>query len=292
MQPRMHHVHTGDLRIAAFEWGADFRGEAPTIVLAHATGFHARCWDETIRRLGDRHVIAVDQRGHGRSDRKAFGTWADFSVDLGGVLESLEVADAIGVGHSMGGHATVGAAANSPALFERLVLIDPVIMAPGFYESDQKIPGGRGEQEHPTARRRDRFASAEEMIERFESRRPFSLFTRQALRDYCEYGLLPTTDGNGMRLACAPAFEASIYVSARSAGTILDDAARVQVPVTLVRAMEPRTPEDFFNFEYSPTWPELASLFPDARDLHIPELTHFIPMQDPERSARIILEGA
>jgi lipase len=288
----MHLIDTGDLRIAAFEWGAELRGEAPAIVLAHATGFHARCWDETIRRLGDRHVIAIDQRGHGRSDRKAFSTWTDFSRDLVGVLEALGISDAIGVGHSMGGHATVGAAANTPALFERLVLIDPVILAPDFYASDEKIPGSRGEQEHPTARRRDRFASAEEMIERFESRRPFSLFTRQALHDYCKYGLLPAADGSGMQLACAPEFEASIYVSARSARTILEDAERVQVPVTLVRAMEPRTPEDFFNFEYSPTWPELASRFPDARDLYIPELTHFIPMQDPERSARIILEGS
>jgi len=46
------------------------------------------------------------------------------------------------------------------------------------------------------------------------------------------------------------------------------------------------------DFSASPTWPELAAQFPRGQDVHLPELTHFIPMQDPQLVADFICVGA
>ena len=45
------------------------------------------------------------------------------------------------------------------------------------------------------------------------------------------------------------------------------------------------------DFSASPTWPQLADRFSWA-DVHLPELTHFIAMQDPQLVADFIIEGA
>ncbi len=290
-EPRLLRVAANGIELAVFEWNAELRGEHPTIVLAHATGFHARCWDQVVRRLGRRHILAVDQRGHGRSDKIPFESWVDFGRDLLELLTKLELRDSVGVGHSMGGHAMVAAAARQPRLFRRLVLIDPVIMAPEYYSEEIAASAARLAADHPSARRRKGFDSIEAIVERLSGREPFSFFVPQAFDDYCRHGLLPAADGEGFELACPPEFEASIYTSAASNPGIYDDAARIGQPVTLVRAMQPRTPTDILNFAYSPTWSELASVFPDATDHLLAEHTHFIPMQDPDRAARLILDA-
>ena len=43
------------------------------------------------------------------------------------------------------------------------------------------------------------------------------------------------------------------------------------------------------DFTASPTWPELARQFPHGQDVYLPELTHFIPMQDPGLVADFIV---
>ena len=320
-EPRLLRVRANGIELAVFEWHPELRGIEPSYVFTHATGFHARCWDPVIHRLPPRHVLAVDQRGHGRSQKAEFENWAEFGRDLGALLRELGVRGAIGVGHSMGGHATVDAAAHDALLFRRLVLVDPVILSPELYSADEAALMGEGQAgneghedgrgqgrererdkidldaantvEHPTVRRRNAFASPREMIERFERREPFSLFVPEALRAYCEHGLLPASDrdadggenserGHGMVLACPPAVEARVYATVRSNPGIHESVRRLTIPVRVIRSMQPRTPADLLNFQYSPTWPGLADAFAKGSDVCRPDRTHFLPMQDPD----------
>ncbi len=287
-RPELIRIDAGGVELAAFEWRRDLRGKAPTFVFAHATGFHARCWDQVIVRLGARHVIALDQRGHGRSAKVVFDTWVRFGEDLRLVLEGIDITGAIGVGHSMGGHATVAAAALNPRLFQRLILIDPVIMAPHYYEDSSLNPWQGAAVSHPASRRRRYFATVEAMKERLGGREPFSSFVPEALDDYCRYGLLPATDGQGWELACPPEFEASIYETSMGNAAIYDDVRAIEVPVTLIRAKAPREPSDILDFSFSPTWPDLAGEFRNATDHYLPRHTHFAPMQDPALIAQLI----
>lgn len=64
-------------------------GTRPTLLLAHASGSHARCWDPVIRRLGARHVIALDQRGHGCSEVREIQHWRVFGEDRAAFVRAL-----------------------------------------------------------------------------------------------------------------------------------------------------------------------------------------------------------
>ncbi len=287
-------VTVNGVSLTYFEWGRGAPGDP--ILMMHATGFHARCWDQVIAHLGERRIIALDQRGHGRSDKVTRIRWREFGRDVAEVVRRLDLHDVVGVGHSAGGHAMVEAAALEGPRFRRLVLIDPTILAPENYaprgtEGDGAWIEVAGNAQ-PAAKRKRFFGSIDEMIERLRDRPSYASFTPAALRDYCTWGLLPCTDPPGFELACAPEMEGAVYSGVLGNPAIHDYARAVGAPVTLLRAMEPRTPADLMDFRYSPTWPELAARFQNARDVQRPDRTHFMPMEDPALVAATVLDAS
>jgi len=292
MQPTEHRVDTGRIELAFFEWGVEHRGAAPTLLLVHATGFHARCWDPVARRLGDRHVIAVDQRGHGRSEKTEITHWDVFGQDLAAFVRALDLEGLVGVGHSMGGHAMVDAAAAEPARFRNLVLIDPVIAEAGAYGEGGWMISALAGKPHPTVKRKRHFDSPEAMIERFRDRVPYSVFHPEALDAYCRFGLLPSESGEGFDLACPPEIEASVYMTSRTNAGVHDSIRALDLPVLIVRAKLPAPDRDTMDFSSSPTWPGLVGEFANARDLHFADRTHFLPMEIPDTIAELVLEEA
>jgi pimeloyl-ACP methyl ester carboxylesterase len=287
-EPTEHLARVNGIELAYFEWGAEVRGELPSVLMVHATGFHARVWDQVIHRLGPRHVISVDQRGHGRSEKVLITDWRPMARDLSELIDRLGLEGAIGVGHSMGGHAITEAAAALPTAFERLVLIDPVIASPEDYGTDGwNLPAGTL---HPTAKRKSEFASVQAMIDRFKDRAPYSLFVPEALRDYCEFGLLPAETGDGFTLACPPEIEASVYMTSRSNPDVYDSVRALDIPVMILRAKRPPLDRDVMDFTSSPTWPGLAGEFKHGKEIYLPENTHFLPMEAPDLVARYVLD--
>ena len=275
------------IELAYFEWGPRV---GPTILMLHATGFHARCWDGVIRELpGSMHVVAVDQRGHGRSTKAPPYDWGEFGADAAALVEALDLDDVIGVGHSMGGHAAVQAAAEHADRFRALLLVDPVILDPAAYAGPAPL---RPPNDHPVSRRRNRWTSPEEMFERFEDRHPFRVWIPEVLMDYCRFGIVP--HGDGFVLGCPPEVEAAIYTG--SAGRdIRESIGEIAKPVVVLRAKARPSPgrpppSGAMDFALSPTWPGLAAAFPNGRDVPYPDLTHFMPMQAPDLVACHIRE--
>ena len=194
----------------------------------------------------------------------------------------------VGIGHSIGGHALTKAAAGLENRFERLILIDPTIISPeDFQKPSSSISLGSPDM-HPVAKRRDYFDSPEAMYERFKDREPYSLFTPESLRDYCNYGLLRNPGGDSYGLACPPVQEASVYMASRSNGEVYESIHQLQIPVLVIRAREPTAEMPMQVFSVSPTWPELAGEFARGRDIHYPDHTHFLPMEIPAEIAQLI----
>lgn len=276
-QPTEHRFESDRTSLCYFEWNADAPGRP--LLLVHATGFHARVWNQVIERLTQRRrIIAVDMRGHGRSDRNPPFGWVSFGQDVIDLVDHLELTDVIAAGHSMGGHCVVQAAAARPERFHRLLLVDPVILDPEIYA--MKMPALEPE-DHPTSRRRARFKNWQEMRDRFADRLPFSRWLPEALEDYCRWGVLPTEDGD-VELACPPLVEASVYTGSAMAD-IYDRVALVQAPVTVLRAKRREGPRaDVMDFSLSPTSPDLAARFKDGVDVYRPDLSHFIVMEAPD----------
>ncbi len=285
-EPVLKHLRANGVELAYWERGAP-REDLPSLLFVHATGFHGRVFDRIMEAFPTFHTIAFEQRGHGRSEDRLIEHWQSQGEDLLAFITLLGLTDLIGVGHSMGGHAMVDAAAKCEA-FDRIILLDPTIAAPEAYGEAEPLMVVEGDV-HPAARRKNDFASPEEMIERLLPKGAYALFEPRILDDYCRYGLLP--DGSGrFRLACPPEVEASVYMTSRSNGAVYDSVHRLEIPVTVLRAMTPSAEAHRGDFSFSPTWPGLAGEFRNGRDVHLPECTHFIPMQMPDEVIRVISE--
>ena len=286
--PREHRLDTPEGEICWFEWGEPTPGRA-SLLLLHATGFHARLWDRVVAALPvGTHVVAPDHLGHGRSAKPAsLSDWAATSDALLPLVDLFAGSPLVGCGHSMGGYVLTRLAAGRPAAFRHLVLVDPVIMEPALYDeaAGQPVPDPAG---HPVARRRARWNGREAMNAHFSQRPPYTHWQPEVLADYCRFGLLPAADGQGFDLACPPALEASVYLNAlrTSPYRLLEDMA---APVSVIRA---RTGErtSALDFSVSPTWPGLGDALGAVRDEQWSEHSHFIPMEAPERLAALLAD--
>lgn len=282
-------IDTSEITISVFEWGSEYKSLLPTLVLIHATGFHARCWDQVIKHLGHRHILALDLRGHGQSDNTPIADWRDFAQDVNEVLTNLDIENAVGIGHSMGGFTACYTAHLNRDLFSQMILIDPAIMSPDSYRYDNNpIAIAAGEQ-HPVVKRRNTFSSVDEMFTLYEKRPPFNTFDQGVLSDYCKYGLTKSESGHEFQLASPPVFEASVYQNATIFKDIYKVVESISLPITIIRAMDPERLKDQISFMYSPTWPDLATKVPSGKDIYLPDASHLIPMQNPKLIADLIL---
>ena len=287
--PVEHHGTFNGTDLCWFEWGEPKAGET-SLLLAHATGFHARCWDQVLLQL-DQHAVAVELRGHGRSSNDGPFDWHLFGDDLADFVGQVMAEGALAIGHSMGGHAIMQAALARPQYFSQLLLIDPVIMSPDIYSAAEHEHSQWVDESglHPVARRRNYFESVDQMIENFLSKGSYALWQAEVLRDYCEWGSVPAEDGVGLQLACPPSVEASVYMGSSKA-SLIDRLSELTIPVRIMRARQREGERGTMDFSASPTWPELASRLPMGTDQYLPELTHFIPMQAPDLVADTITE--
>jgi pimeloyl-ACP methyl ester carboxylesterase len=121
-----------DLTLIAHEWNKDAESAAnrPTVLLLHGGGQNRFSWKNTGQVLADQglHVIALDSRGHGDSDRSPN---ANYSVEVlcADVLQVLYQVDrpVVLIGASMGGLTGILAAHEAgPELVTKLVLVDVV----------------------------------------------------------------------------------------------------------------------------------------------------------------------
>jgi len=278
LTPQLLTIHTPGADLAVWDWpGAD-----PPLLFAHATGFHGRCWDQIVRQFPGRRRIAPDLRGHGRSSKPAPPyNWHVFGEELAAIAAQLEMADAIGIGHSMGGHSIVAAAALRPETFASLLLVDPTIFEPDYYGLPQRYDTSF------IKKRRNLWQSPDEMFERFRGRFPFSGWQPEILRDYCNFGLLP--QGEGYVLACPPEIEAAIYTRSNAVESDLYPVIpSIAQPVTILRGGHPWNREQF-DLASSPTAPDLASKFRHGRDVFLEGRSHYIPMEAPEQVVRELL---
>jgi pimeloyl-ACP methyl ester carboxylesterase len=291
-EPKEFRERFDGVELCWFEWG-QAKADEDSILLVHATGFHARCWDQTVSYMPNRHIIALDMRGHGRSEDREPFNWQSFGDDVTAFVRHQNLTRLIGTGHSMGGHSVLQAAVNETARFSRLVLIDPVILPPEAYSEvkPEHYSWLDTEGEHPVARRKNFFDDAEAMYINFHGRGSFAVWEDKALDDYCRYGLLPMEKGRGYRLACPPAIEAAIYMGS-SGYNVVDRIREIEMPVKVIRAKVRDHDRAEMDFSLSPTWDKLASCFKNGKDIHLPELTHFMPMQAPELVATHILSHA
>jgi non-heme chloroperoxidase len=81
-------------------------GDGPVVVFSHGWPLNADAWDGQMLFLVQNgfRCVALDRRGHGRSDQVSSGNDMNgYADDLAAVIQALGLKDAILVGHSTGG---------------------------------------------------------------------------------------------------------------------------------------------------------------------------------------------
>ena len=275
------------VEIALLDWG----GDGPLVLMHHANGFCAGTFGLVAEALVPEYrVIGIDARGHGDSTKpegpEAY-RWERFAEDLLAVAERLAAERydgrvAVGLGHSFGGTAVIGAAARRPDLFGRLVLVDPVIPPPP--ELVAQFDPGRMERLRgmvdAARRRRSVWASRAEARAHFAARSLFAHWRPRALDLYVEHGLRELADGQ-VELRCPAEIEATIF--SEGGGLDLEALARrVQAPSIWLWATRGAFPR--------PLYERIAGLMRGAT-LVDADSGHLIPMERPELVIQAVRDG-
>ncbi|MFF3679294.1 alpha/beta fold hydrolase [Streptomyces sp. NPDC002120] len=103
----------------------DFGGPGAPLLALHGHFQDGPAFGDLAREVGPAwRVIALDQRGHGESDRAAEYTRDGYVADAAALLEHLGLGPAVVLGHSLGGVNAYQLAARRPELVRALVVED------------------------------------------------------------------------------------------------------------------------------------------------------------------------
>jgi len=201
-------------------WRSPASGK-PLLHFLHGNGFCCLAYEPMLMRLGEHFDLWLcDVQGHGDSDHGgAFRGWnrtAALAVEAfeAGRGEYGEV-PRYAVGHSFGGVLTGLILASAPRLFERAVLLDPVLFS-------RRMIGMMGaaalvglHRRHTLARkaasRRSHWPDREAALASLQGRGIFKGWKDAALHAYIEHAIGDC--GEGVVLKCRPSREVEIFSS-------------------------------------------------------------------------------
>lgn len=272
---------TGGVELSLCDWGAD--GQDPALLpflLVHGLASNARLWDGVARRLSvaGHHAVAVDQRGHGLSDKPDHGyDYETVCADLVAVLDGLGWDRAVVVGQSWGGNVVVELAGRHPGRLAGVCGID----------------GG-------TLRVARRFASWEECLSALTP--PSMLGVPAAvLRDRMRAGHPDwPVEGIDGAMACfevladatvSPWLTLEHHLSILAA-MYADDPARlyssIEVPVLFIPAADPR--QSAWNASKRQDVEEALAAIPKARAVWFDPAEHDVHAQHPDEVTQVLLD--
>jgi pimeloyl-ACP methyl ester carboxylesterase len=242
------------------------------VVFSHANGFNARAYASILAPLAELRILAVDARGHGATtlptEPDRWTGWQGYRDDLLAFLAAAADGPVVLSGHSMGGMASVLAAAAEPARVKALALFDPVVfeaaLAPRMTGPNPLADGAD--------RRRADFASKAAVFEAYRGRGAFRTWSDAQLADYIEAGFR-NAEGGGVTLACRPQWEAHNF---RTHNYDPWTAFRqLRCPVRVLKA------EIDSTAQFGAHEPEILATGRVSIET-VPGTTHFLPMERPD----------
>ncbi|MFC5337474.1 alpha/beta fold hydrolase [Leucobacter denitrificans] len=240
-----------------------------TVFLFHGVTANHRVWAPIQAELSRRfRVIAVDQRGHGRSDKPAAGYGAaDYSDDVRGLVAQLGGPGRnVLVGHSLGSRNSIVTAARYPEIIDGIVAIDfnPFIETEVFDTLAARVGGGD-----------QRFATTAEVETYLQQR--YKKMPKDAVERRAEYGyeerdgvLVPLADPEAMRQTVEGLRE-----------DLTETYKRIAVPAVVIRGAESVLVTEQ-AFERS------REVRPDLTYEVVEHADHYVPEEQPEAVARIV----
>jgi pimeloyl-ACP methyl ester carboxylesterase len=280
--PERRSIKMWDGEVSTLVWEqADAR--APSVHFAHANGFNALTYRTLFDGLAPAlRIYASDLRGHGQTtlaaNPKGMRSWLIYRDDILRTMHELDGRPKMLVGHSMGATASLMAALAKPNWATGLVLIEPVIMPPGYIRWINFMRAiGVAERVSPLVaqakKRRGIWPSREAMFEAYRGRGAFRTWPEAVVRDYIAGGTVDFVDDKQVRLACTPGWEAANY--SVNAVDIWREFDQLRCPLTLIVGDKRSTcPDQVINL--------MIARRPEIRVVKVPGASHFLPMESPD----------
>lgn len=272
--PPIPHDLAGEGGLPLRVW--EYPGDGPGLLLCHCTGTMGRMWEPVIQRLGGRfHVFAPDARGHGDSAKPPAGeayAWERAGADVLAILEGLGGrAPRLAAGHSGGAASIAFAGLMAPGVFDRQLWLDAIV-------GPRHVFAGENPLAVMARRRKDWFPGRDAARERYAAKPPMARWTPCSLDAFLAHGL--AADGEGVRLKCPPAVEAEIY-NRGGAWAVYERLEEMRIPVLLATGEESNV---------RPLAEAQAERLPGRALRVLAGVSHFIPQEAPEETARLLLE--
>lgn len=185
----------------------------PTIHFAHANGFPAKTYNKLFSLLeSDYEINYLPRHAHNPKFPVTDG-WDRLRDELREEIEKSYTQKIIGLGHSLGGVLHLLVAAESPELYERIILLDAPIISRlssgGLWIMKTLNLMDRFTPSQITRYRRNSWQSEEDVYEHFKAKPKFDVFDEDVLRDYVKHATTETE--KGLELFFKPSIEAKIY---------------------------------------------------------------------------------
>ena len=264
----------------------DADGSGRLLHFAHANSYPPRVYDQFLSSLADSyHVVAIEQRPlWPGAAPEALESWSELGEDLLHLCEQEGWRDLIGVGHSLGGVATLYAALRRPALFRALVFIEPVFLPPEVLaEVGADEDGSRvhlSDLVESALERRDRWPNRRAAFDRYRKKEVFRRWSDESLRDYIRYGTKAVA-GDQIGLRYRKEWEARIYSLVPT--DIWQMIPRLTQPTLAIRAADSDT-------LLPSAWQLWQRLQPEAHFVTLPDVSHLAPMEKPDLVAQRVLD--
>lgn len=215
--------HTSSAGFTLRGWHSTPSGK-PLLHFLHGNGFCGRAYEPLLRHLAEPFDLWIsDAQGHGDSDHGGRFVGWNRSAEL--AVEAFEAGRAafgevprFALGHSFGGVLSGLILARQPGLFQRAVLLDPVLFTPNMLRLKQVL-GALGlydrlnDKAKRARARRNHWADADEARNRLRGRGIFKNWDESALTAYVEHAMKPHPEG-GLQLKCHPDREAEVFSTA------------------------------------------------------------------------------
>jgi pimeloyl-ACP methyl ester carboxylesterase len=169
-----HRFKVNGLTLNCVDYGGDGR---QSILFIHGGSAHARWWDFIAPAfVGDFHVLALDQRGHGESEWPEEWSFSSehYAADIDSLLDQWGFGAPILIGHSMGAHNVLAYAVKHSERLRAMVTVD----SPADY-TDESVVFMRTYADKPPRV----FDSLDEAVENFKVM-PRETMAKKAILDH------------------------------------------------------------------------------------------------------------
>lgn len=269
----------------AWQPAAGISAALPPVLLIHGLASAANIWDLTAPFLARRgfRVVALDQRGHGASDKPDHGySFEEIIADDHAVASALGLERPIVVGHSWGGGVVLNYAAAYPQDVHAIVLVDG-----GFIQMNHRN-GWTKEQMLKDLAPPQFAGTPAKVFLTFPKRGPLAEVWSPQLEDIFLHIVELRADGTvAPRLSLANHLQILEAMWDQPTLALYD---QVSCPILLVCPEQQPTDDRSRQFQSAKRAgiARILAAHPTARVEYLPDTIHDVPLQRPEALAGLI----